>query len=218
MLNLSPKEVKVRDILASYCDPAVVSRLVVECNERGHRIYSMASLAEDWTKEAVVLFLNEHPEVTTDSPLVQEFIKKNSTPSRKQSVCHIGRLQRRAMPQYYEEVTPAQHKSKTLEEKIEAMYNATQKAVSIFCLVQFGDRQHDFRWSDLSSQDQRIYEVIAEDFVCKFNQFTIPLFLAEDSWAVRAMLSVQIKNNGSNKTGNQVHIYTNNSFSKLLLY
>lgn len=83
---------------------------------------------------------------------------------------------------------------------IDERYSATHDAIKQFCEIQFCNKGNNFRWSDMSLKDQRIMELIAEHFVktTVSEDFRVPLDLADDSWAVRMMLGVQIKNDAAN--------------------
>lgn len=84
-----------------------------------------------------------------------------------------------------------------LERDAQRRYNMTQILISRFCTIQFSNRPVDFRWSNLSVQDRYIHELILEDFVwlaLPRVEDRMPIHLAYDSWVVRSMISIKIRN------------------------
>ena len=197
---LTTEEVNIQDILENFSIPRFIANLVINCNARGARSLTKLDASRSHMKSCMQRFVIENPGATLPS-------FETYTHTNKDLLCHMARLRFQAQ---------GQHTEVELDSIIQEGYLATQKEIKKFTLIQFSGEHNDFRWSSLSHNDRVIFELAAEEFVYRRVNASValPLYLAEDSWAVRMMLSIQIKNNGSNKAANKVHFFSYSSIHK----
>jgi len=83
-----------------------------------------------------------------------------------------------------------------INDNINKRYDVTQAALRTFTMAAiFPGRPKLTKWSDLSKENQKVYTLMAEDFlVTAVGDVALPLFAYYESWATASLLGKAIRN------------------------
>lgn len=191
---LSGADLRMRDVLSRFTRPGYIADLVLNNNRRGARSYRQTTCRNDVVASMTSEFVGNFPGEEVPSfyvgkkAIILECVRHYF---RDSGVARIAG-------------ETAEEERLRLEKNANDRYDMTQIAISRFVRIQFHGSPDDFRFTFLSVQDRYILELVIEDFVvlCLPEETNgLPLHLAADSWMVRAMVTLQLRNFLRNRRG-----------------